>query len=120
MSDVILDNDRKTLQLKALKIVTALIYGLVTLFSLIFFISVATGDDGTDLAYAILLIILLGYGSIFFGISLIISLIGLIITIVKRKDYEVKSTLKFFIVFTALPILTYLLIGAVILILIAI
>ena len=116
----ILNNEKKTLQLKALKIITAIIYGLIALVSVLFFITVAIGDDGTDLAYAILLIILLSYGSIFYGISLIISLIGLIITIAKRKKYIIKSTLKFFIVFTALPILTYLLIGVVIIILITI
>ena len=120
MNDVILDSEKRILQLKALKIITAIIYGLVTLFSAIFFILVAVGDNGNNLAYAILFIILLSYGSIIFGVSFLIALVGLIISVAKRKDYEIKSTLKFFIVFSALPVLTYVLLGAVNLILIAI
>jgi hypothetical protein len=62
---------------------------------------------GIALTYAIIVVII---GGIAYGISLIPSIIGIVLTSVglKRKTNSFKSLL-YFIIFTALPIITYLL-----------
>ena len=88
------------------KIISAVFYALALAFSAVYYIDVAvTGGDWQGLGYAITLLL-----SVYaFAIAIIPSLIGLIRSIVGvKKGYCEKATLIYFIVFTALPIVTWL------------
>lgn len=102
-------NQKKKGELTALKVVSAILYALVTGFLLFeFFWILFTEQSNVGLGLAVYLVIILAaIGSIANAVPTILSLIGLIITVVKRKKGEFSiSTLVYFIVFTALPYVT--------------
>lgn len=102
-------NQKKKGELTALKVVSAILYALVTGFLLFeFFWILFTEQSHVGLGLAVYLVIILAaIGSIANAVPTILSLIGLIITVVKRKKGEFSiSTLVYFIVFTALPYVT--------------
>ena len=91
---------------KTNKILSIIAYALACVVALYLFLDVlTTGGDWAPLGYAIALIIT-GYA---LAIALIPTLVGLIRSIIGvKKGYCEKSTLKFFIIFTALPFATFL------------
>ena len=109
MSDI--TNNEKTLKLTALKIITAVIYGIVSLLAIVVFTLVLAGWIRTKngIYWAAYLVVLLSYGSVLYAISLIPAIIGLFISIIKRNELKSRKTLNFFIVFSILPVATFLL-----------
>ena len=94
------------------KIILTVLYIVITGFLLFAFIDALnkTGEHvqlGIALTYAIVVIL---FGGIAYGVSLVLGLIGLIISAIGvKRNYSSIGTLVYFIVFTALPIVTYLL-----------
>ena len=98
----------KPVKLKALKIISAILYSAVTVFLLATLIDLIV-DPGSSFGLSLavyLVVILFIIGGIANGVVLLISAIGLVISAVKLKKGCSKKTLAFFIVFTALPIVT--------------
>lgn len=104
--EVLEKNQKGKLQLTALKVLSVILYCLVAVILSILFIS--TIKEGNGLSYAVFLIVLVSYGGVALAICLIVALVGMLIAIAKRKVYEVKGTVKFFIVFIILPLITFL------------
>lgn len=88
------------------KIISAVFYALALAFTAFYYIDVAaTGGDWQALGYVLTLYL----SACAFAIALIPSIVGLIRSIVGvKKGYCEKATLIYFIVFTALPIVTWL------------
>lgn len=109
--NAIVDNAmrQKKGELTLLKIFSAVIYAIIAVFLIYQLISVFFGENtNLGLSLAVYLIVILLYlGSIANAVPTILSVIGLIITAVKRKRGEYSlSTLVYFIVFSILPYLT--------------
>ncbi|MBE5742277.1 MAG: hypothetical protein E7360_03025 [Clostridiales bacterium] len=90
------------------KIISAVIYGLITLFLLItFFDTVFSNSENKGLSLAVYLaIILIAVGGIAYVVNMAVTLIGFIITAVNIKNGIKKSNLVYFLIFTVLPIFT--------------
>ena len=100
--------DKKPIKLTALKIITALLYGIVTAFLLVMFINL-TAEDGewAGLAYAVYLIVVVLYmGGVGNFITMVTSIVGIIISVKKRSKGCSKKTTKFFVTFAILPVVT--------------
>lgn len=100
---------KKKGELTLLKIFTAVIYAIIAVFLIYQLISVVFGENtNLGLSLAVYLIVIVLYlGSIANAVPTILSVIGLIITAIKRKKGEYSlSTLLYFIVFSILPYLT--------------
>ena len=109
--NAIVDNAmrQKKGELTLLKIFSAVIYAIIAVFLIYQLIGVVFGENtNLGLSLAVYLIVILLYlGSIANAVPTILSVIGLIITAVKRKRGEYSlSTLVYFIVFSILPYLT--------------
>lgn len=91
--------------LKAFKITYLIIYSLLTLFLILTYIDVMVNpSDMQNLGIALYLVIfVLIIGGIGYAVSLIFAVTGLVISIKKKVK---KSTLAFYIVATALPVVT--------------
>lgn len=100
---------KKKGELTLLKIFTAVIYAIIAVFLIYQFASLFFNEQSNlGLSIAVYLIVILLYlGSIANAVPTILSVIGLIITAIKRKKGEYSlSTLLYFIVFSILPYLT--------------
>ena len=88
------------------KILSALLYGLVVAFILYIFLDAYSSNSAwAGLGYAIGLI----YGGFGLAGSLVPTIIGLVRSIIGvKKGYCEKPTLIYFIIFTALPFITFL------------
>lgn len=109
--NAIVDNAmrQKKGELTLLKIFSAVIYAIIAVFLIYQLIGVFFGENtNLGLSLAVYLIVIVLYlGSIANAVPTILSVIGLIITAVKRKRGEYSlSTLVYFIVFSILPYLT--------------
>lgn len=109
--NAIVDNAmrQKKGELTLLKIFSAVTYAIIAVFLIYQLIGVVFGENtNLGLSLAVYLIVIVLYlGSIANAVPTILSVIGLIITAVKRKRGEYSlSTLVYFIVFSILPYLT--------------
>lgn len=93
---------------KALKIISALVYFLMTAFLAIVLVDIILNPgDLPGLGFALFLIIfVLIIGSIGYAITLILSVIGSVLAAKSLPLGGKKSTLVFFIVFSILPVVT--------------
>jgi hypothetical protein len=107
MEEIIIPEQKKQLKLIPLKIISIAIYSLALIFLFIMLISVIKDKSENNLAVAIYLIFSIVYFAFSFGASLIVSLVGLIISIAKRKTYSARNSIVFFAIFTVLPVVTY-------------
>ncbi|MBQ4098558.1 MAG: hypothetical protein IJC87_00340 [Clostridia bacterium] len=107
MEDIIKTEQKKQLKLIPLKIISVAVYLLALIFLFIMLSSVIKDKAENGLVIAVYLIISITYFAFSFGASFVVSLVGLIISIVKRKTYLAKSSIVFFAIFTALPVVTY-------------
>ena len=99
--------ERKVKNFKALKIITAILFAIVTVFSVVFMIDIIIEPKNLGTAFA--LVIWLVFATPANAIPFIISAIGLVICSVKRKRGESdKRSVIYFTVFTALPVVVYL------------
>lgn len=105
--------EQKTIKkMLGLKIVTAIIFGLVAIWFAYSMISIAgdlnSAEGWEGLGIAIVLVLVLALGGICLAASLVLSLVGLIISIVRKiKKRVTTGTLIYFIVFTVLPIVIF-------------
>ncbi len=99
----------KKVKLLPLRIIGAILYILITAFFAYMLIDILIDKpQHVGLAFAVYLVLLLSYGSICYGVNLIIFLVGLIISIAKRKKQKAKGSIIFFSVFVALILITHL------------
>ena len=101
--------EKERLKLIPLKIISALIHAVALIFLLVLLISVLKEYPENGLGLAIYLVISIAYFAISFGASLLSSLIGLIISLTKRKTYQAKSCVIYFSVLSAVSLGSYLL-----------
>ena len=104
--------ENKIKKYSILKIIITILYFGITAFLLGAFIDSfnASGENvqlGIALTYAIVVVL---FGAMGYGALLITSIIGLILSAVGlKREKTTKKTMIYFIVFTALTIITYLL-----------
>ncbi|MBE5756645.1 MAG: hypothetical protein E7342_02480 [Clostridiales bacterium] len=93
----------KSTFLIVLKTIFAIIYTGVTLWLLWGYIDVlnATNNQALSLSLFLALLVII-YGSIFYGLSLLIAIVGLIISIIKKSKFNIIS----FIIAICLPIVS--------------
>ena len=101
----------KPKKMKAMRIITTTLYLLSTIFFLYLYVSMLLDNgEAVGLAQAIMIIIVGVYGSIFYGVTLLVTAISLIVSAVKfSKKLVTKGTLIYFIVLSIVIIVTYLL-----------
>ena len=101
------NSQTKEIKLKALKIISVVCYAIVSAFLVYLLLSVVI-NPGTNynLAVGVCLIFGLVFGGIGYLVTLIPTIIGLIISIVKREKGCTKKTRVFFIIFTILPFIS--------------
>ena len=91
----------------ALKIISGVLFGLVTIFML--WLTIDAWLDPSDFAVLGYFIGVIVWGSIGYGVNLILNATVMIISAIKRPKGEVsKGTLIYFIIFTVLPLLMWL------------
>ena len=93
-----------------LKILAALFYAAITAFILYGFIYVfsAGSQETRQTAFVLFVLIFLVYGGLLYIVPFLISLLGLIFSARRVKTGEcVRSTVIYFAVFTALPVITW-------------
>ncbi len=93
---------------RALKIISLVLYVLTTAFTLIFLLDVLGTEEGLGKGLGAALWII--FSAIALAVPVIVSLISAIVSAVYRKRGQcVKGSLLFFLIFTALPIVTFVL-----------
>ena len=98
-----------------LQIITAIIYTLLTGFFISMLIDVAGTPpaqdgsfDGKGLALAVFLIMLIVFGGIGYIINLILSIVGIVVSSnAKKKELCGMGRVIYFVVFTLLPLITF-------------
>ena len=91
---------------KALKIVTAVLFSVATLFVVYLAIDIASSPQNIGTAFALVLWICLAIGIL--AVPMIVSLVGMIITIVnKKRSACTLGSVIYFIVFTGLPVVVF-------------
>lgn len=94
-----------------LKILAALFYAAITAFILYGFIGgvlAASSPEARQASLAVFVIFFLVYGGLLYIVPFLISLLGLIFSSRRVKAGEcVRSTVIYFAVFTALPVITW-------------
>ena len=94
----------------ALKIITAVLYVLVTAILFTIVLSSIGQGEHWELGYVLLSITLGIYSIPFYLIQLILSIVGLIKSLNANKNGQAtKGSIIYFVIFTALPIITALL-----------
>ncbi len=93
-----------------LKILSGLFYALVTLFVLVLFVSTITEQAGEIDLRALAFLLFLIYCGFGYIPGVAISLAGTILSAISlRKKKTTVGTLVYFIIFTVLPVITFLL-----------
>ena len=91
---------------KALKIVTAVLFAIATLFVVYLAIDIASSPQNIGTAFALVIWICLAIGIL--AVPMIVSLVGMIIAIVnKKRSACTLGSVIYFIVFTALPVVVF-------------
>ena len=91
---------------KAYKIIVAVIFAVITILSSIFLADALMSEEslGRGLGYVVWIILAIPA----FAVSVITSLIGVILSVIKRKQGLCSGkTLTFFIVFSVLPVIVF-------------
>ena len=99
----------KKVKLLPLKIIGAILYILITAFFAYMLIDMLIDKpQNLGLSLAVYLVLLLTYGSIAYGVDLILFLVGLIISLAKRKKENAKGSIIFFALLVGFILVTYL------------
>ena len=99
--------ENKAKRFLPLKVIIAVIFAVVTIFLIWTFLDVFD-DSNVNLSFGVwLAIIHIIIGGIAYGVNVILSLIGLILTLVKVKPIR-KGQVVYFVVFIALPVIIWL------------
>lgn len=99
----------KKVKLLPLRIIGAILYILITAFFAYMLIDMLIDKpQNLGLSLAVYLVLLLSYGSIAYGVDLILFLVGLIISLAKRKKENAKGSIIFFALLVGLILVTYL------------
>lgn len=98
--------------LKGLRIAVSILIALASVFWIWMLIEAATAEgEGAGLGAAVMLVLFIVYGAVSYAVLLITSVVGLIISASKKQEYK-KGTVRFFIVFTVLPVVLYVILFA--------
>ena len=99
----------KKVKLLPLRIIGAILYILITAFFAYMLIDMLIDKpQNLGLSLAVYLVLLLTYGSIAYGVDLILFLVGLIISLAKRKKENAKGSIIFFALLVGFILVTYL------------
>ena len=99
----------KKVKLLPLRIIGIILYILITAFFAYMLIDMLIDKpQNLGLSLAVYLVLLLSYGSIAYGVDLILCLIGFIISFAKRKKENAKGSIIFFALLVGLILVTYL------------
>ena len=99
----------KKVKLLPLRIIGAILYILITAFFAYMLIDMLIDKpQNLGLSLAVYLVLLLTYGSIAYGVDLILCLVGFIISLAKRKKENAKGSIIFFALLVGLILVTYL------------
>lgn len=106
---------KRAVAVTALQIITAVIYTFLTTYFMIMLIDVINTPppqdgsfDGRGLALAAFLIITIAIGGIGYIINLIVSIAGIVVSAnAKKKDIVGMGSIIYFVIFTVLPIITF-------------
>ena len=99
----------KKVKLLPLRIIGAILYILITAFFAYMLIDMLIDKpQNLGLSLAVYLVLLLSYGSIAYGVDLILCLVGFIISLAKRKKENAKGSIIFFALLVGLILVTYL------------
>lgn len=91
---------------KALKIVTAILFAVATLFVVYLAIDIASSPQNIGTAFALVVWICLAIGIL--AVPMIVSLVGMILAIVnKKRSACTLGSVIYFIVFTVLPVVVF-------------
>lgn len=92
---------------KTLKIVAAVLYAISAFITVWFMIDIAVSPENLGTAFAIVLWIVIAIPVL--AVPLIVSLVGLILSAINKKRLQCTlGSVIYFAVFTALPIITFL------------
>ena len=92
---------------KTLKIVAAVLYAISAFITVWFMIDIAVSPENLGAAFAIVLWIVIAIPVL--AVPLIVSLVGLILSAINKKRLQCTlGSVIYFAVFTALPIITFL------------
>lgn len=99
----------KKVKLLPLRIIGIILYILITaFFAYMLAHELIVKPQNLGLSLAVYLVLLLSYGSIAYGVDLILCLVGLIISLAKRKKENAKGSIIFFALLVGLILVTYL------------
>lgn len=99
----------KKVKLLPLRIIGIILYILTTAFFAYMLIDMLIDKpQNLGLSLAVYLVLLLSYGSIAYGVDLILCLVGFIISLAKRKKENAKGSIIFFALLVGLILVTYL------------
>ena len=99
----------KKVKLLPLRIIGIILYILITAFFAYMLIDMLIDKpQNLGLSLAVYLVLLLTYGSIAYGVDLILCLVGFIISLAKRKKENAKGSIIFFAILVGLILVTYL------------
>ncbi len=99
----------KKVKLLPLRIIGIILYILITAFFAYMLIDMLIDKpQNLGLSLAVYLVLLLTYGSIAYGVDLILCLVGFIISLAKRKKENAKGSIIFFALLVGLILVTYL------------
>ena len=99
----------KKVKLLPLRIIGIILYILITAFFAYMLIDMLIDKpQNLGLSLAVYLVLLLTYGSIAYGVDLILFLVGLIISLAKRKKENAKGSIIFFALLVGFILVTYL------------
>lgn len=91
---------------KALKIATAVLFAVATLFVVYLAIDIASSPQNIGTAFALVIWICLAIGIL--AVPMIVSLVGMILAIVnKKRSACTLGSVIYFIVFTVLPVIVF-------------
>ena len=99
----------KKVKLLPLRIIGIILYILITaFFAYMLAHELIVKPQNLGLSLAVYLVLLLSYGSIAYGVDLILCLVGFIISLAKRKKENAKGSIIFFALLVGLILVTYL------------
>ena len=99
----------KKIKLLPLRIIGIILYILTTaFFAYMLAHELIDKPQNLGLSLAVYLVLLLSYGSIAYGVDLILCLVGFIISLAKRKKENAKGSIIFFALLVGLILVTYL------------
>lgn len=93
--------------IKIFQIITAILYAIATVLSVIIMVDILSQPQNIGTAFAVAIWIV--FAAVALSIPLVFSIIGLIASIIKKSNAQCGTgAVVYFIIFSVLPILTYL------------